>query len=488
MKGNRMKETLAKRVLIAAATIAVTISMSACSTGTNEARPTTTTLGSSAPEASQATGCEVNPASAPVPTAERFEVAPADGRISVTISGLPSGIFKLGDPPAEVEVTLCNNSPVDYPQVGVVFALERCSCATSPHGLPDATADRFDPSTGKWIPLSHPVMGTGADYLGAYENVQALPKGKSVTLRYRFAVDPSMTAGKGSVGVTAVIPDAIVQIGKASLPFDVWKYSPKDPTPPSSVPGPTPRQSVLGFTGLTSPSNMAVTGAGDVYVADTFSNRVVKLAAGSNEQTVLPFTGLDVPAGLAVNDAGDVFVADSKNDRVLKLAAGSTKQTVPPFTGLDSPRAVAVDTGGNVYVAETNNRVLKLAAGSNEQTVLALTGLAWAGDVAVDNAGDVYVSDPPNKRILKLVGGSGEPIELRVGARADGFAVDSAGDVYVPDVENKQVRKYSAQSVDSTTLPFAGLNGPAAVAVDGAGNVYVIDDSGFGRVVKLAAG
>jgi glucose/arabinose dehydrogenase len=31
------------------------------------------------------------------------------------------------------------------------------------------------------------------------------------------------------------------------------------------------------------------------------------------------------------------------------------------------------------------------------------------------------------------------------------------------------------------------LNRPTDVAVDGAGNVYVVDNSGFGQVVKLEA-
>jgi hypothetical protein len=59
--------------------------------------------------------------------------------------------------------------------------------------------------------------------------------------------------------------------------------------------------------------------------------------------------------------------------------------------------------------------------------------------------------------------------------------------VYTADNVNRQVRKRVAGTGDTTTLPLTGLNGPTAVAVDGAGNVYVIDNSGFGRVVKLAA-
>jgi hypothetical protein len=69
--------------------------------------------------------------------------------------------------------------------------------------------------------MEHPVEGGGTDYFGGYSNVQELPKGKSVTLRYRIALDASMTAGEGGVSATAVTPDPLVQLGRAELPFTV---------------------------------------------------------------------------------------------------------------------------------------------------------------------------------------------------------------------------------------------------------------------------
>jgi hypothetical protein len=54
------------------------------------------------------------------------------------------------------------------------------------------------------------------DYLGGFTDVQELPKGKAVTLRYRIALDAWMTEGKGGVEATAVMPDPLVQIGKAT--------------------------------------------------------------------------------------------------------------------------------------------------------------------------------------------------------------------------------------------------------------------------------
>ncbi|MFZ0231261.1 MAG: serine/threonine protein kinase, partial [Mycobacterium sp.] len=74
--------------------------------------------------------------------------------------------------------------------------------------------------------------------------------------------------------------------------------------------------------------------------------------------------GLSGPLGVAVDTGGNLYVADTFNNRVLKLAAVSNTPTVLPFTGLVAPRAVAVDTAGNLYVTDPpNRRVLKLPAG-----------------------------------------------------------------------------------------------------------------------------
>jgi serine/threonine-protein kinase len=68
-----------------------------------------------------------------------------------------------------------------------------------------------------------------------------------------------------------------------------------------------------------------------------------------------------------------------------------------------------------------------------------------------------------------------------------GVAVDTAGNLYVTDQSNNRVLKLAAGSATQTVLPFTGLNSPGGVAVDAAGNLYVTD-SGNNRVLKLPAG
>ena len=78
--------------------------------------------------------------------------------------------------------------------------------------IPTGTVERFDPAEGG-----------GMDYLGTYSNVQALPNGKALTLRYRIALDAAMNAGEGGLSATAVTPEPLVQLGRADLPFAVVK-------------------------------------------------------------------------------------------------------------------------------------------------------------------------------------------------------------------------------------------------------------------------
>ncbi len=70
---------------------------------------------------------------------------------------------------------------------------------------------------------------------------------------------------------------------------------------------------------------------------------------------------------------------------------------------------------------------------------------------------------------------------------AYGVAVDGAGNVYVVDSANGRVLKLAKGATSQTELPFNGLKHPYRVAVDGAGNVYVAD-TGNGRVLKLPTG
>jgi subtilisin-like proprotein convertase family protein len=294
------------------------------------------------------------------------------------------------------------------------------------------------------------------------------------------------------------------------------------------------------------PMSVAVDAAGNVYVADSASQRIRKVTsagvvttlAGSGTAGYVDGTGtaasFNYPWGVAVDTTGNVYVADSSNSRIRKISSsgvvttfagsGTSADGTGTAASFNAPNGVAVDLAGNVYVADSdNNRIRKITSGG-VVTTLAGSGSASYADgtgtaasfynpsgVAVDAVGNVYVGDSNNHRIRKItsagvvttLAGSG------TGGYADGtgsaakfsgprgVAVDAAGNVYVGDSNNQRIRKITSAGVVTTLAGpgpgggYADGTGAAAsfgrlsgVAVDAAGNVYVADDP---RIRKITS-
>lgn len=294
---------------------------------------------------------------------------------------------------------------------------------------------------------------------------------------------------------------------------------------------------------FTHPSGIAVDAAGNVYVADKYNHRIRKVTsagvvttlAGSGEGTFADGTGaaasFTFPADVAVDGAGNVWVADKHGHRVRKVTAegvvttlaGSGTAAVADGTGtaasFTSPVGIALDAAANLYVADVgvdvvpNNRIRKVTpagvvttlAGSDAAAFADGTGAAASFDypvgVAVDGAGNVYVADSNNHRIRKVtpagvvttLAGSGKGGFADGTGGAAGFnfpmgvAVDAAGNVFVADYGSNRIRRVTAAGV-VTTLAGSDASGsadgegsaatfdyPFGVAVDAAGNVFVSD-------------
>ena len=73
---------------------------------------------------------------------------------------------------------------------------------------------------------------------------------------------------------------------------------------------------------------------------------------------------------------------------------------------------------------------------------------------------------------------------LSNGGQGYGSAIDGSGNVYVVDHVNSQVIKLAAGNFSPTVVVATGLSGPTAVAVDGPGNLYIAD-TGNGRAAMV---
>ena len=244
---------------------------------------------------------------------------------------------------------------------------------------------------------------------------------------------------------------------------------------------------------------------------------------------------LNAPTGVAVDGAGNLFIADTGNRRIRQVSKDGTIATVagdgtPGLSGdggqatsarLGGPNAVALDGAGNLFITDIyydddgdliDSVIRKVSSNGIITTVAEVVGYG----VAVDGAGNLFIVQPGFPIVVKVspsgivttVAGPGNPGMATfsgdggqaASAQLDepaGVAVDGAGNLFIADTGNFRVRKVSPSGIittvagngtrghsgDSGPATSAQLNGPAGVAVDTVGNLFIAD---FDRIRKVS--
>jgi sugar lactone lactonase YvrE len=305
---------------------------------------------------------------------------------------------------------------------------------------------------------------------------------------------------------------------------------------------------------LNAPYGIAVDSSGNLYIADAGNQSIRKVTAGGIITTIAGTTTagyfgdngpainaqLNNPLGVAVDSSGNLYIADSYNQRIRKVTTAGVITTVagngtcclsgdngPAINAqVHQPESVAVDGSGNLYIADLgNNRIRKVTPSGTISTVAGSGSSGFSGDggpaisaqlqivwaVASDAAGNLYIADANRIRkvsngVITTVAGlqtSGFSGDGGPGAKAQfdqptGVAVDVLGNVFIADSGNDRIRKLAASGVITTiagdgTHNYSGDNGPAtsaqmfspqSVALS-SGNLYVSD---YARIRKIASG
>jgi uncharacterized repeat protein (TIGR01451 family) len=277
---------------------------------------------------------------------------------------------------------------------------------------------------------------------------------------------------------------------------------------------PSGSASGAGFSDLTS---VAVDASGNVFVSDQYLQVVCKV---NTSQDISVYAGtlnspgipgqpngdggaatsalLLEPRGLTTDANGNLYIADAGNPKIREVVAATGKISTVAGIGLictnaqeptcgdggaatsaefNFPEGVFYDSLGNLVVTDTDNMRVRVVSSGANPTIAALVGGGTGGDGAAGTTGIM-----------------GLPQYL---------AVDTSENLYALEANGDRLRELSASTKDLSTVAGDGLGGatidcngttcgsakngdggpatqgrfvfPDSVAIDSAGNFYILD-------------
>jgi hypothetical protein len=222
-------------------------------------------------------------------------------------------------------------------------------------------------------------------------------------------------------------------------------------------------------SGIYNPGAVSVDDNGNIYIADTYNNRLryVPKSAGTYFGQAMTANSIYTIAGNGTNG----YLADN-------VAASSTR--------VNFPQGVSVDASGNAYIADTSNNRIRFVpkvggtyfgqamtanyiytiAGNGTAGYLAddmaatSTQINFPSGVTVNASGDIYIADTTNHRI-------------RFVPKTDGTYYGQAMTAnFIYTIAGTGTGGYAADDVAATST---NINSPWGVSVDAAGNVSIAD-------------
>jgi uncharacterized protein (TIGR03437 family) len=225
-----------------------------------------------------------------------------------------------------------------------------------------------------------------------------------------------------------------------------------------------------------------------IYVADTGNNRVLAwknstgfnsgqsadLVIGQTDQYSTgadgsgPSSGLSAPTGLAVDKSGNLYVADSGNNRILRYPQPFSQAGQFPLPDLVLGQPCFSSSGSTCRTANYTGAL------SATGIYLATSSPFTPANIALDSTGNVWITDPGNRRVLEFrasdVAGGGQGIVATVVLGQPSLTT-----------------QYTALNTGSVQAPLTKSQFaiPSAIAFDNAGRLYVSDSDGLSTSSRI---
>ena len=216
------------------------------------------------------------------------------------------------------------------------------------------------------------------------------------------------------------------------------------------------------------PSGLAIDTEGNLYVADTGNNRIRKITVEGIVTTVAGdgnagyadgpaaqarFNG---PISVALDKQTNLYVADTYNDRIRKISTDGQVTTIATTALFDTPCGLVVASDGSVIVADTGNRQLrKITPDGNVSTVTVNTDLSRPLGLAITHDNFLYVTDLDRSNLIQVAPDGSTYIVASGFIQPTGVAVNpTIHELQVADSGNYLVRKLVQQSDENAQTPI----------------------------------
>jgi sugar lactone lactonase YvrE len=387
------------------------------------------------------------------------------------------------------------------------------------------------------------IAGTSTATVNIATPIPALPP--TVT-----TVTPSATGYGKSISITGtnLLGATSVKIGTVDVPFAsispftlnaivntniTGSISITNPygTATSAAFGITQAPGIAYTTGNIFTVGTAITNMSPANNGGTIPNSVyaqTSTFAGNGTYGNLNGTGtaaIIVPQGAVIDANNNIYLTDSYS-QIRKITPAGVVTTIAGNGSTGSangngasatfnyPKGLAIDIAGNLYVADQSNHLIRKITPAGDVTTLAGSGsygaingtgtaasFYYPSGVAVDISGNVFVADRGNNQIRKITpagvvstfaGSTTSGQNDGTGTAASfngpaGLAFDAKGNLFVADQYNGRIRTITPAGVvstyagsitgyaDNSVSTAAKFNNPYALTVNSNGDVYVAD-------------